>query len=107
MGLYSILRSARWFAINYPADRYARLLETSVTWSREQLEDYRNNKLRKLIAHCYENVPYYRRVMEERQVRPEEIRCAEDLDRLPVLTKDIVRSRAQAANGEQYFGNDG
>jgi phenylacetate-CoA ligase len=95
VGLYSIVRSARWFATNYPADEYARLLETSVGWSREELEDYRNDKLRKLITHCYENVPYYRSVMEERQVRPEEIRCAEDLDRLPVLTKDIVRAHTK------------
>jgi phenylacetate-CoA ligase len=29
--------------------------------------------------------------MNERNLRPEEIRCAEDLARLPVLTKDIVR----------------
>ena len=92
MGLYSIVRSARWFVTNYPADKYARLLERSEHWSREQMEDYRNNKLRKLIAHCYENVPYYRNVMEERQMRPEEIRCAEDLEKLPVLTKDIVRN---------------
>jgi phenylacetate-CoA ligase len=78
--------------VNYPADEYARLLETSVGWSREQLEDYRNNKLRRLITHCYKNVPYYRSVMEERRIKPKEIRCAEDLDRLPVLTKDIVRA---------------
>jgi phenylacetate-CoA ligase len=95
MGLYSIIRSALWLATRYPADEYARLLRTSVRWSREQLEDYRNNKLRKLITHCYENVPYYRSVMEERQVRPEEIRCAGDLDRLPVLTKDIVRAHTK------------
>lgn len=95
MGLYSILRSARWLADNYPADEYAQLLETSVGWSREQLEDYRNNKLRKLVAHCYENVSYYRSVMEERQIKPEEIRCAQDLDRLPVLTKDIVRAHTK------------
>ena len=92
MGLYSIVRSARWFASNYPADKYARLLKASAAWSREQLENYRNNKLRRLIAYCYENVPYYRSVMENRQVRPEEIKCAEDLARLPVLTKDVIRS---------------
>jgi phenylacetate-CoA ligase len=95
MGFYSILRSARWWMVNYPASEYARLLKRSEHWSRKQLEEYRNNKLRKLIVHCYENVPYYRSIMEERQVRPEQLRCAEDLDRLPVLTKDIMRTRAK------------
>jgi phenylacetate-CoA ligase len=80
--------------VNYPADEYARLLETSVGWSRDQLENYRNDKLRRLIVHCYANVPYYRKVMEERHVCPEEIECAEDLRKLPILTKDIVRSHS-------------
>jgi phenylacetate-coenzyme A ligase PaaK-like adenylate-forming protein len=92
MGLYSIIRSARWLAVGYPADRYARFLDQSEHWPREQIEDYRNGKLHKLIAHCYENVPYYRTVMDEIHIRPHEIRRAEDLGRFPALTKDIVRN---------------
>jgi phenylacetate-CoA ligase len=101
VGLYSIFRSARWLVNNYPADKYARLLEQSQSWSRQQLENYRNDKLRKLIAHCYENVPYYRIVMEQRNLRPEAIRCCEDLYKLPILTKDIVR-----AHGPQLMANN-
>ncbi len=92
MGLYSTLRSARWWVVNYPADACARFLNASEHWSRGQIEDYRNDKLSKLIAHCYENVPYYRTIMDEGNVRPQEIRRAEDLGRLPVLTKDIIRT---------------
>jgi phenylacetate-CoA ligase len=56
------------------------------------MEDYRNEKLRKLILHCYENVPYYRRIMEERNLVPQDIQRAEDLIKLPVLTKDTIRT---------------
>lgn len=91
MGLYSTIRSAWWLGANYPADKYARFLEESESWSRKQVEAYRNEKLHRLIVHCYENVSYYRRIMEEANLRPEEIQCAEDLARLPVITKDILR----------------
>jgi phenylacetate-CoA ligase len=94
VGLYSAVRSAWWLASNYPADKYARILRESEHWSRGELENYRNGKLRTLITHCYENVSYYRRVMEERSIRPADIQRAEDLNKLPVLTKDIVRSDA-------------
>ena len=91
MGLYSIIRSVRWLLNGYPADSYSRLLKISEHWSRERMENYRNSKLRKLIVHCYENVPYYRRVMDENKFSPQDIQCAEDLIKLPVLTKDILR----------------
>ena len=37
--------------------------------------------------HAWENVPYYRRLMEEVGVRPYGIRCAKDLSRIPVSHK--------------------
>ena len=89
--------------VNYPADDCARLLKTSSGWSRDQLENYRNDKLRGLIAHCYANVAYYRRVMEERQVCPEEIECAEDLRKLPILTKDIIRNHSNELRAKNIF----
>ena len=59
------------------------------------MEDYRDGKLRKLIAHCYKNVPYYRRVMDETHIGPGDVACAEDLELLPVLTKDLMRRYAK------------
>lgn len=95
MGIYTGLRSARWSLVGYPAGTYGRVLETSENWSREQIEQYRNEKLRCLITHCYEKVPYYRQVMREKKLRPEDIRSAEDLHKLPHLTKEIIRNRGK------------
>lgn len=95
MSLYSTIRSIKWFLSGYPADAYSRILELSENWSRDRIENYRNEKLRKLILHCYEHVPYYRRMMEERKLVPQDIRCAEDLVKLPVLTKIIVTNYAE------------
>lgn len=92
MGFYSLIRSVHWVLAGYPADSYRHLLDLSEHWSREQMENYRNDKLRKLIAHAYENVPYYKRVMDENKISPRDIRCAEDLVKLPPLTRDIIRT---------------
>jgi len=91
MGLYSMVRSVLWLISRYPADRYNRLLKISEDWPRAQMEEFRNEKLRQLIIHCYKNVPYYRRVMDENKVIPKDIKCAEDLIKLPIMTKNIIR----------------
>ena len=59
--------------------------------SPEELEEIQNERLKKHIKHAYENVPYYRRIFEERGLKPNDIRSKEDLKLLPVLTKDDVR----------------
>ncbi len=56
------------------------------------MEEFRNRKLAKLITHCYENVPYYRRLMDNNKVQPRDIQHAEDLNKLPILTKEVLRT---------------
>jgi phenylacetate-CoA ligase len=68
------------------------LLNRSQWWPRSKLEAFRDEKLRNLIEHCYHHVPYYRRVFAEYGLRPKDIETVADLGKLPVLTKDVVRS---------------
>ncbi len=59
--------------------------------SETQLQELQNQKLRRLIRHCYDNVPYYRRVFDERNLKPEDIQTTVDLVKLPILTRQIVK----------------
>lgn len=72
-------------------DTYA-FLQESQWWSREQLEEYQLQQLSKLLQHAYENVPYYRRVFDERGLKPKDIRDFTDLQQLPYLTKEIIQN---------------
>ena len=63
-------------------------LQESQWWSKEQLEEYQMTELEKLLKHAYENVPYYRRVFDERGLKPKDIQDFGDLKKLPYLTKD-------------------
>ncbi len=49
-----------------------RLLKKSQWWTKEQLEEYQMQQLSKLLNHAYENVPYYRRIFDERGLK---LRC--------------------------------
>lgn len=60
--------------------------------SREDLFGYRDAQIRKFIFHCYETVPYYKHLFDERRVKPEYIKGLDDLKILPILTKDEVKA---------------
>ncbi|MEN8182969.1 MAG: glycosyltransferase [Myxococcota bacterium] len=57
----------------------------------ELLQDLQDEKLRRLVRHCYRNVPYYRSVMQGRGLRPEDIRGQDELAALPILTGHDIR----------------
>jgi phenylacetate-CoA ligase len=58
----------------------------------EALKAVRDKKLRALIHHAYRQVPYYRSLMDALGLKPEDIRTAEDLRRLPLLSRDSLQS---------------
>jgi phenylacetate-CoA ligase len=72
-------------------ERYYETLNATQWLSRSQIRELQDEKLRRLIRHAYRSVPYYRARMQERGLRPEDIRSQEDLHKLPYLTKDDVR----------------
>ncbi|MCQ2546998.1 MAG: phenylacetate--CoA ligase [Clostridia bacterium] len=67
---------------------YQKEVETA---SREELIKMQSEKLVKQVRHVYDKVPYYRNLMREKQVCPEDIRCLEDIKKLPFLCKDDLR----------------
>jgi len=76
---------------NREHDRWMALFERSQWWSPQEIAAYQDESLRSLVAHCYESVPFYRRVMDERRLRPRDILTQTDLVKLPVITKDLIR----------------
>ena len=61
------------------------------TASHEQILEWQNERLVSQVKHVWENVPYYRKKMEEKGVTPEDIKGVADLHKLPFLTKDDLR----------------
>jgi len=79
--------------------QFERLLEEyeKQQWfSPGELKVFQNEKLRTLIKHSYSHVPYYRQIMDERKLKPTDIQSADELRKLPLLTReDVGRNIAQ------------
>lgn len=67
-------------------------LEKTQWWDKKKIEEYQTQELIKLIHHAYTNVPYYHKVFDERGLRPKDIKDLRDVVKLPLLTKDDVRT---------------
>ena len=67
---------------------YQREIETMPV---EEIKRLQSEKLVKQVKHVYENVEYYRNLMDEKGVKPEDIKGIEDLHKLPFLSKADLR----------------
>jgi phenylacetate-CoA ligase len=65
--------------------------ESRTFWSVEQVQAYRDQRLRAFIRHCVSTVPFYRRRFQECGISPDDIQTLADLQRLPILTKEEVQ----------------
>lgn len=73
------------------AGYYYRVLDRSQWLPMDAVRELQEAKLRRLINHVYWHVPYYREVMDQSDIRPEDIRTLDDLRELPLLSKQGVR----------------
>jgi len=57
----------------------------------EDIKKLQDEKLVKQVKYVYDNVEYYRNLMDEKGVKPEDIKSTADLHKLPFLKKDDLR----------------
>ena len=59
--------------------------------SRQQIRAWQSQRLVETVARVYRDVPYYRNLMDQKGVTPDDIRSVDDLHKLPFLTKADLR----------------
>ncbi|MCQ2472013.1 MAG: phenylacetate--CoA ligase [Clostridia bacterium] len=59
--------------------------------SAEEMRAIQTERLVKQVKHVWDNVPHYRKKMEEKGVCPDDIKTLEDLSKLPFMTKADLR----------------
>lgn len=57
----------------------------------EDIKALQCEKLIKQVKYVYDNVKYYRDLMDKKGVKPEDIKCLDDISKLPFLSKDDLR----------------
>lgn len=58
--------------------------------SSKRLVALQNRSLRRVVHHAYANVSYYRKLFDSIGLNPQDMASVKDIDKLPVLTKDII-----------------
>jgi phenylacetate-CoA ligase len=76
-------------------------------WFRsEKVNNLQWDRLRDLLIHAYDNVPYYYRIFNDMGIKPDQVNSFSDFRKIPVLTKDIIRARGKelyAKDAESFF----
>jgi phenylacetate-CoA ligase len=60
-------------------------------FDRQQMVDFQQARLRRLVRHAYATVPYYRSLFDRHGIDPGDIRTVADLAALPLTTKNDLR----------------
>ncbi|GJL66471.1 MAG: capsular polysaccharide biosynthesis protein [Nitrospirales bacterium] len=56
------------------------------------MQELQNEKLRAMLTHAYQNVPYYTRTFDAHGIKPADVVTIDDLAKIPTLTKDAIRA---------------
>ena len=70
---------------------YYKEIKKMQNWSPEEIENWQNEKLQKLVQQAYENTEYYQELFDNNNIDYREIKSRSDLKRIPVLTKEKIR----------------
>ncbi|MDT8309329.1 MAG: hypothetical protein RQ866_07340, partial [Bacteroidales bacterium] len=71
-------------------------LRKSQYWPEEKMQEYRSEKLKKLVSYAYEKVPYYHDLFNSEHLKPSDIRSIDDIWKIPILTKEQARKANKA-----------
>jgi phenylacetate-CoA ligase len=73
-----------------------RYLQGTEWWSTDALRDLQAGLLRRLISHAYAHTGYYRTLLDHCGLHPSDFETVADLQRLPLLDRDLVRETLEA-----------
>lgn len=80
-------------------------LNASEWYSPARLRRLQAGPLRFLLQHAYAQSPYYRQTFRDRGVVPRQLRTLEDLERLPIISRDVILrhdSTIMARNAQRF-----
>lgn len=71
-----------------------------------RLHAIQQERMRRIVRHAYQTVPFYREAMGGQNLRPEDFRTAADLARLPLIDRKFVRENQHAFQSSEFDPRD-
>ena len=82
--------------------QYLAQLEESQYWSKERLAEHQWACFRRLVTHAFDTCPYYRKTFREAGISPTDLRSQEDIDKIPILTKEAIQEHRDEMISARY-----
>ena len=80
---------------SYPIIRpYIKEVDRLYTMNAEELKQRNEKRFLEIFRRAYDKSPFYHKLYTEEGIRKEDIACLEDIKKLPVITKDMVKKHA-------------
>ena len=108
-GLYTTITAGLIFPLHERMKRHTsvavrRGLEVTQWWSEDELRALQLDRLRALLIDVGRNVPYYRGLFRDHGFDPASVGSLSDLERLPLLTKSLIRAHTEELKHAQAQG---
>ena len=81
-----------------------RSMRETERWTPGALRDLQVGLLRRVLRHAHRHTEFYRRLLDERGLTPEDFRTVDDLGRLPLLERATVRASIDARTASVRAG---
>ena len=85
--------------------KMSQFLLKSQFWSKDEIIENQTNRLKKLIEHCNENVPYYKKKFCKINIKPKDMKDISNLQNLPFLTKQDIKDNTNSFRARNYQGH--
>ncbi|OQX00360.1 MAG: hypothetical protein BWK80_62000 [Desulfobacteraceae bacterium IS3] len=59
---------------------------------------------KKILSFAYEHIPFYKKKYDDAGVHPDHIRRPDDMDKIPILTKQEIREKGKTIYNKHYSG---
>lgn len=73
--------------------KWYRRIKKMSSWSPSEIKEWQLEGMQNLIQHAYDNTVYYHELFDSLGLKPNDIKTFEDLEKIPPLTKEIIRER--------------
>lgn len=79
-------------------------LQKTEWYTEEEIEKYQFDKLKELLNYAYINIPYYKELFDSINFKPNEVISLNDLEKIPILTKELVRKNYEKLKNINFKG---
>ncbi|NMB57374.1 phenylacetate--CoA ligase family protein [Candidatus Beckwithbacteria bacterium] len=73
-------------------------LEKSQYWTINELKNFQNERLKKIINYAYKNIKGYRDKFNQVKIKPNDINSSNDLYKIPILTREEIQENPAFIN---------